>query len=85
MGEVENQQTPHKKPKRDSFGMTEGNYRALIIAITGLWLGSNAFGMLSASQGWGYEPPGEINVAFLATVVAAFTARTRVDSGKKDD
>lgn len=76
---------PPQKPKRDSFGLTEGNYRSLIIVITVLWLASNAFGMLSASQGWGYEPPGEINVVFLATVVAAFTARTRVDSGKKDD
>lgn len=72
------------KPPRDSFGLTSGNYRAIIAAVTTVWLGSNAVGMLSSVFDWGYEPPAEVNAIFLAVVVGAFTARTRVNGGGKE-
>lgn len=74
-----------KKPSRDSFGLTAGNYRAIIIVVTTVWLGGNAFGMLSSVLDLGYEPPAEVNAIFLAVVVGAFTARTRINGGDKDE
>jgi hypothetical protein len=74
-----------KKPSRDSFGLTAGNYRAIIISVTTVWLGANAFGMISSVFDLGYEPPAEVNAIFLAVVVGAFTARTRANGGGKDD
>lgn len=69
------------KPKRDSFGLSEGNYRAIIIVVTGVWLLSNILGLLAGPFHFDYKQPDSINPIFLATVVVAFGARTRVDPG----
>lgn len=76
-----------EKPKRDAFGLTEGNYRAIIIAVSTIWVASNLFGMVAAAfkLDVNFDPTGQVNTIFLTVITGAFIGRTRMNGGGKDD